>query len=88
MRRVLERAALRPLLATKAALKQLLRAETELAKSEGMRPHVLLDSLRAVAALSAVSEEVLAQLRSVLLATDERLLKSFAETLKGEAVGS
>ena len=84
-RNVLEQQPLKPRLAVKAALKQLSRAEGELAKSEGMKPHVLLDSLKGVAALGVSEEEVKAQLQRVLKATDERLLKSFKETLKGEA---
>ena len=54
----------RPRLAVKAVLKQLSRAEGELAKSEGMRPHLLLDRLCEVLALEASEEEVKAQLHT------------------------
>lgn len=79
--------ALRPRLATKAALKCLQRAEGELLKTEGMKPHVLLDSLKAVVAINPDSEdtEVRTVLLRVMTSTNERLLKSFSEAISAEA---
>lgn len=79
--------ALRPRLATKAALKCLQRAEGELLKTEGMKPHVLLDSLKAVVAINPASEdsETRTALLRVMTMTNERLLKSFSEAISAEA---
>eukprot|EP00434_Breviolum_minutum_P016619 symbB.v1.2.014652.t1/scaffold1063.1/size201213/7 len=79
--------ALRPKLATKAALKCLQRAEGELEKTEGMKPHVLLDSLKALIAINpdASDADIRTHLLRVMASTNERLLKSFSEAISAEA---
>ncbi|CAK9101987.1 unnamed protein product [Durusdinium trenchii] len=76
---------LRPRLTSDASVRYLSQAEGELGKTEGMKPHILLDSLKAVVAISDGSDsKVRTQLLRVMSATDERLLKSFVETISAE----
>ncbi|CAJ1384146.1 unnamed protein product [Effrenium voratum] len=79
---------LRPRLTSEAAMKYLKRAESELLKSEGMKPQVLLESLKA-AAEAVPGESGSAEARSLMLRvmtlTNERLLKAYAEAISAQA---
>eukprot|EP00930_Biecheleria_cincta_P017026 TRINITY_DN13650_c0_g1_i1.p1 TRINITY_DN13650_c0_g1~~TRINITY_DN13650_c0_g1_i1.p1 ORF type:complete len:1021 (-),score=276.62 TRINITY_DN13650_c0_g1_i1:561-3623(-) len=76
--------ALKVRIASRAALGYLSQAEAELDKTEGMKPNVLLENLAAASAAipgEVGTEEARSKFIEVCAATDERILKTFRDTL-------